>query len=357
MKIALLGDILFSGKFCVNTNPDVYSYFKKVADHLKQYDYVVGNLETPFVSNQKPFSAKSAHVKSDVENISLLRYLNISIVNLANNHIYDFGKGSLDLTKSLLSKNNIQYFGVDDKQVFLNDSVASVAFHGYCCYSTNPFGLDCGVNKLDVTKVMNLSKENDSNGMLNIISVHSGQEHIHTPDYNLVRMARQFAEECPYVFYGHHPHVIQSMEEYKKSLIAYSLGNFCIDEVYTSKSPKPIFVPSEYNKRSFILALDINEDGLSSYEVIPIYIGENEIRIGDTNILQDIKEYSEELNKDVPTYKQERQDKINRYIESRKALRDLNWYIKRLNYNSVKQIIATKKNFKLYKQYVINKLL
>lgn len=357
MKIALLGDILLSGKFCVNNNPDVYAYFKDVAEYLKQYDYVIGNLETAFVKNQRPFSPKSAHVKSDVENIDLLKYLNIGIVNLANNHIYDFGEESYELTKSLLIENNIEYFGVDNKQIFLDDNTAQVALHGYCCYSTNPFGLDKGVNKLDIDLVTDVMKMNENDGFLNIISVHGGQEHVHTPSYDYVRMARQFSLECPYVLYGHHPHVIQSFEEYKDSLIAYSLGNFCIDEVYTKKSVHPIFVPSKENKSSFILELDINKNRIESYKVIPFYIDDDCIRVGSKEILASIKGYSEELNKDPLMYQQERQEKITKYIESRRALRDLNWYLKRLNFGSVQQILATRRNSKLYKKYVIDKLL
>ncbi len=48
MKIALLGDIALFGKYNVNKNPDVYLYFEDVAKLLGKFDYVIGNLETPF---------------------------------------------------------------------------------------------------------------------------------------------------------------------------------------------------------------------------------------------------------------------------------------------------------------------
>ena len=38
----------------------------------------------------------------------------------------------------------------------------------------------------------------------------------------------------------HHPHVAQGIEMHKSSLIAYSLGNFCFDDVYTSVSKAPL---------------------------------------------------------------------------------------------------------------------
>lgn len=356
MKIAFLGDVILAEKFCLKQNQDLFNYFRDVSQLLSKYDYVVANLETPFVTNQKPYGPKSAHIKSDPKNTELLKFLNINIVTLANNHIYDYGKESYELTKKLLNDNDIQYFGVENLQVYIEKNKTKVAFHGYCCYSTNPFGLDKGVNVLDIDIVEKQLINNHKNGYFNIVGIHCGQEHVHTPSYDHVLMARRFSKVCPYLFYGHHPHVIQSIEEHQQSLIAYSLGNFCIDKVYTKKSERPIFVPSEYNKRSFILEVELDDNKIISYNTIPIYIGEESIEIGKEDILNNIQSYSKELEKDETVYQKERQEKISAYINSRKEMRDFNWYLKRLNIGSVKHIINTRNNSKLYKKHITKKL-
>ena len=92
MKIALLGDIAFFGRFSIENNKDVYQYFEKVSEYLSSFDYVIGNLETPMCNIERPVGAKSAHIKSSPENANLLKYLGICAVNLANNHIFDFGR-------------------------------------------------------------------------------------------------------------------------------------------------------------------------------------------------------------------------------------------------------------------------
>ena len=72
------------------------------------------------------------------------------------------------------------------------------------------------------------------------------------------------------VLHGHHPHVIQGIEEYNSSLIAYSLGNFCMDDII-SKSVKGLKVTQEKsNKESFIWSLEIENNIIISHKVIPI---------------------------------------------------------------------------------------
>ena len=65
MKIALLGDIALFGKGSIDKNPKAKEYFQEIADHLATYDYVVGNLETPFSIKKKTCGAKSAYICSN----------------------------------------------------------------------------------------------------------------------------------------------------------------------------------------------------------------------------------------------------------------------------------------------------
>ena len=87
MKIALLGDIAFFGKNSIKKNSSLFNYYKDVKCYLADYDIVIANLETPFNDSSKPYGYKSAYIDSDIENVEILKYLGVSIVNLANNHI------------------------------------------------------------------------------------------------------------------------------------------------------------------------------------------------------------------------------------------------------------------------------
>lgn len=355
MKIALLGDIAFFGKFSLKNNSRLYEYFSEIAEKLNNYDLVIGNLETPFlIPNAKPHGYKSAYIGSEIENVELLKYLNVNVVNIANNHIFDYGKESYYNTKKILAENNIKYFGTKES-LFLQFDTNNIALNGFCCYSTNPSRMntdDCDINELDFLSARNILNENHKNGYLSIFSVHCGQEHINYPNADHVKIARKLADEAPFIFYGHHPHVLQGIETVKESLLAYSLGNFCFDDVYTSKSEKPLIKQSLNNKESVILELTIENNKLINYSLLPIFIGDNKLEIGDISILDKMKHYSIPLEKVDSKYTMSRNEQINSYINDRKKKRDFQWYIKRLTKDSIFQILSAKKNLNKYKEKV-----
>jgi gamma-polyglutamate biosynthesis protein CapA len=357
MKIILLGDIAFYGKYSISENPNVLEYFREVSQFLKQYDYVVGNLEAPFVEDMRPYGAKSAYIKSDPINVEILNFLNINAVNLANNHIYDYGEEGYLLTKKILNDHQIQYFGIEDQQILLDDGENKIALHGYCGYSTNPMGMykeekKYGVNELSIPSVEENLKKNLELGYFNIISMHGGQEHVNYPSCEDIRMARQFAKICPYVYYGHHPHVMQGMEECNDALIAHSLGNFCFDDVYTDKSKDPLIKQSENNKTAFMLELEFENNMLINYKTIPIYLSESSLIVNQAGVLKKLDVYSKKLSEDKDKYTKERNKLIAEYINGRKKMRNLKWLIKRLNFKSIIIILMSRYNSRKNKQNI-----
>lgn len=357
MRIALLGDLGFFGKYSLKNNKNLFDYFKEISEVLKECDLVVGNLETPFCENLEQNGIKSAYISSEYINVELLKFLNISIVNLSNNHLYDYGDEGCRKTQSLLSQNNIEYFGIDNEQLLKRYAENKIAFSGYCCYSTNSLGYynskkGRGVNILSGEKIEDELVINNRNGFLNIASIHCGEEHINYPNYDHIELARKLAEKIPYVFYGHHPHVIQGIEKYKDSLIAYSLGNFCFDDIYTPKSKEAVIKQSINNKESFVMVLEVENSKLKNYKILPISCDDEKMRIGNQLILEKIKKYSKELLLKKSEYVEKRSIFLKEYYEKRKQKRDLKWYVKRLNYKSLYLIYDLIKNRREYKKNI-----
>lgn len=56
---------------------------------------------------------------------------------------------------------------------------------------------------------------------------HWGNEKEEVPDSNQMTLGRLAIDEGADLVCGHHPHVLQGIEEYKGKNIVYSLGNFC----------------------------------------------------------------------------------------------------------------------------------
>lgn len=356
MRIALLGDIALFGCFSINKNKDLSSNLKEIGKYLEGFDLVVGNLESPFSTQKKTYGAKSAYVCSDVENIGVLKWLNVNIVNLANNHMFDYGKEGYETTKKLLSEAGIQFFGTEGKTIDVDLNDNHLRFSGYCCYSTNPLMISeeqggYGVNKYNVADVKDLMKTADDQGYLNIIAAHVGLEHVNYPSLDHVRAARQLADDCPYVYYGHHPHVVQGVEEYKGSLIAHSLGNFCFDDVYTSASKdEPLVRLSDQNRTGMILELTIENNLIKDWKEQLIHIG-NDGCISLINSYDDlIKPYNEGLKacESNPEYEVARKGVINARLSERRSKRNIVWVLKRLRPRYIKLILDMRRNSKLY---------
>lgn len=335
MKVAFIGDIALFGNLSLRNNSSLVDYFKDVSEYLQTEDYVIGNLESPFSEKQRTHGAKSAYLCSEPENVRILKLLNVHAVSLANNHMFDYGKEGYETTKRLLTENNISYFGSEGKDLLLQFESNRLAIAGFCCYSSGP--LKCvpfgryGVNEYNVGNVIKRIGRFAEAGYLNVLCVHAGVEHVNYPSLDTIKAARYMAKEHPVLYIGHHPHVAQGIERVNSSLIAYSLGNFCFDDVYSSVSKRPLIELSENNRSSFILEVTIEHNQICSYNIVPIYIGKEKMILGKGVSDKDITEYTDVINKLADNEYQEFRDAIiDSYLRSRKTQRNVAWYCKRL---------------------------
>lgn len=99
----------------ITKNPNAKIRLNNLSKKLKEYDYVVGNLESPLTNSEHSLVSKSMHLRSATENVELLKHLNINAVSLANNHIFDFGKKGMNETIKTLEDNRIERVEVDKK--------------------------------------------------------------------------------------------------------------------------------------------------------------------------------------------------------------------------------------------------
>lgn len=363
MKIALLGDIALFGKMSIKENPSAADRFSEIANYLERFDFVVGNLETPFSVEKKTSGAKSAYICADVENVLTLKQLHINAVCLSNNHMFDFGKEGYETTKKVLNENGIEYYGAEGKELKIQKDGARIAFSGFCCYTSNP--LICvtygnyGVNAFNLECVKERLKSNEKDGFLNIIAVHAGLEHVNYPSIEHIRAARKLAKVAPYVYYGHHPHVIQGVEEYKGSLIAHSLGNFCFDDIYTQASgSKPLIELTENNRRGMILELTIEGNKVTDWKLKIVYNSkENGLQlIEDVDYLNEYNKALADSEINTLTYNQKRNNIIDTWAKNRKTARNLMWYIKRLRPRYVRLFFNARNNTKKYRNNVLKYL-
>lgn len=359
MKIAFLGDVaLFGRNTCRNSV--IGQKLNDVSKFLNGFDIVVANLEAPFTTSNTVIGGKSAYIKSDPTDIEILKMLNISVVNLANNHIFDFGLNGYESTIDSLEKSNIRHFGVENNVVNIEKDEERLCFAGVCSFTTNPKGVigqpNGIIDSYNLDIVLKRMKESREKGYFNVLSVHSGLEHVNYPSLEDVDAARLLSQDGPFIYYGHHPHVIQGVEELGGSLIAYSLGNFLFDDVYTSKSQKPLVSLSENNRLGMILTVEILDGGIVNSEQVLVYNDDNNLRIldreADSQFYDLLCKYSSKLQFERDVYEKERQALLDRHLDSRKAMRNIPWYLKRLNFDTLRMIRSAKVNAKLQRENI-----
>lgn len=352
MKIAFLGDIAVFENELLNNNWK--QGLKEVRDVLKKYDLVIANLETPLTNRKRTMTCKGIHLKSSSKVIEILKYLNVGLVCLANNHICDFGKKGMNDTISLLERESINYFGVNNKTYSYDNGNNQLIFGGFCCYSTNGTNYigkisKSGVNTLtkkNIIKILDLAKDNHK---MCILSLHWGDEYSRYANDRQISLMHQLSKKYSFILHGHHAHAMQAVEKYDDSILAYNLGNFCFDDCTSPINKKIHIKQSDINKESFILDIEINNNIISCYKTIGILYDDYKIKIIDnSNKVLFLKKKLKECNEE--SYKNESQKMISEQKKENLSKHDIKWFLSKINYYSIGAKILSYKNKFLYKK-------
>jgi poly-gamma-glutamate synthesis protein (capsule biosynthesis protein) len=179
-------------------------------------DLTTVNLETTLTTATEK-ADKTFTFKGDPSYTQILELGGIEAVNLANNHIYDYLDKGFDDTISALKKQDIGYFGYDHHYIKTINGVKIGAL-GYEGWEDTP------EIRNTVEKDIKALRENDVEIIL--VHYHWGDEKQYVPNDEQKSLARYTIDSGADLILGHHPHVVQGIEEYKGKFIVYSLGNF-----------------------------------------------------------------------------------------------------------------------------------
>ena len=216
------------------------SLFADVTPFFKTADVVFGNLEG--VMLDKGGSPKKCNDPSicylfrmPESYVTHLTHAGFTIMNMANNHVHDFGRDAALNTVKILNQNNIQVAGLEKACEYVLFEQNGVKY-GFCGFAPNTGTVSIN----NYAKVREIVPHLDSLCDIVIVSFHGGAEgaaHNRVPKKREIFLGEnrgdvhEFAHLCidlgADVVFGHGPHVPRAMELYKDRFIAYSLGNFC----------------------------------------------------------------------------------------------------------------------------------
>jgi len=254
--------------------------------------------------------------RADPKSIEGLTFANFSILSVANNHAFDYGRLALEDTFSRLEQAGIDYIGGGQNATeagapaikeINGTKIAFLAYTDLCPLSWEA-GENAGINCIsenDLEKIKEEISAAKKNSDIVIVSLHSGTEYSQT----ITSFQNNFAEAAidagADLLVGHHPHVVQKYERYKDKWIFYSLGNFIFDQSFSEQTMQGLMVKVIIKDRKITevtpIKTQINnalqvEMTTSTAPAIPaISLSSNTPAQGDTLLIKinDIKNISE----------------------------------------------------------------
>lgn len=193
--------------------------FDLVKDWFRADDRTVINFEGTLTTATR-MAEKSWRFKGRPEFAKILSQSNVEIATLANNHSKDYLEAGYQDTLHYLTEEKI---AAGDRGRPVRFSAKGMDFV-ILSYNLWPVENEAETNA-DVAKIcQEIAREAQGEAAV-IVCLHWGEEYEPVTAYQK-RYARQIIDAGAELIIGHHPHMLQGIEQYKGKYICYSLGNF-----------------------------------------------------------------------------------------------------------------------------------
>ena len=193
-------------------------FLENVSDIFSQDDMTIVNLEGTLTFSENMQPDRTYNIKGDPEYVEILTSGSVEAVSMANNHRYDYGEeGSRD-TVAALTEAGIKYAYDENLGIYETKGIRI----GFVSVSEASRG--SAVEKT-LEEGITLLKEEGAD--LILVCCHWGTEREYYPEDYQRTLGKKCIDWGADLVIGHHPHVLQGIEEYQGKYIVYSLGNFC----------------------------------------------------------------------------------------------------------------------------------
>lgn len=213
--------------------------FSLVQALVKDADLFFANIECALTdSESEEATAKTFRIRAPVDRAAKLGEVGIDVVSVANNHAMDFGEQGFLSTLATLEKQGIAATGVrengkDGQDVLVMEvgtsRVGFLAYNQHGDEYKHPTFEKQSFSYVIENIVADVKRARPLVDFL-VVSVHGGPELSHLPANWQQKHSRLVIDAGADLWLGHHPHVVQPVEEYKGKLIVYSLGDFVFDK-------------------------------------------------------------------------------------------------------------------------------
>jgi len=306
VSVLACGDILLSRTPGKRAEQYGYRYlFEGMRELVSSADVAFANLETPASWLGQPYPGKPENVtfRADPATLFGLSWAGFDVLSLANNHINDYGPRALTETLDYLDLLGLGRVGAGRdlaearRPVIVERDGVRLAFLAYAEPAWSVVEARGAMEARVLTRVETRlhgappppasprDPDDARSSMVGVapaviadmvadvrralatldpdylfVSVHWGDEHQNLPRAFQKAFGRAAVDAGATAVFGHHPHVLQSVERYGDGLIAYSLGNFVFD------------MKADATYLTAALRLNLAGGALRSAEIIPVRI-------------------------------------------------------------------------------------
>lgn len=245
--------------------------FRETYHVTSNADLVFGNLEGPLIKGPL-VNAYEMSFRADPQAIDGLLFGGFDVLSLANNHINNKGREGINNTIETLNRAGILHTGaglnVAEAAKPATVEVNGTSF-GFLAFTDGTFtsqsdqAADERAGALflnEQTLTASILKLKDTVDVI-IVSMHAGTEYQHEPEEYQVQLAHTAIDSGAELVIGHHPHVVQPIEEYNGGLILYSLGNFIFDQMWSQETTEGAIVSITFTNANIV-----------EHKIIPIKI-------------------------------------------------------------------------------------
>ncbi|GAA3624234.1 CapA family protein [Microlunatus ginsengisoli] len=252
--LTAVGDIML-GRRVAERHSDPNEPLRPFAGRLAAADVTVGNVESTLSRDGSPTQGGDSFAASP-RILTGLKRSGFDVIQLANNHLGDYGDRALRRTLQRYADAGLPTVGAGRtlsqarQPVIVERDGIRIGFLATESIGETPAATAtrAGTNRLNMpprtgplnraalkritADIAALDKRVDTVVVLS----HWGTQYTHRPEPSQRRVAKAFADAGADLIIGGHPHWVQGMQQFGATPVVYSLGNFVFDMDFQTKT-------------------------------------------------------------------------------------------------------------------------
>jgi poly-gamma-glutamate capsule biosynthesis protein CapA/YwtB (metallophosphatase superfamily) len=259
--LTAVGDIMLGRRVAQRHRDDPNEPLQPLSKRLASAEITVGNVESTLSRDGSPTQGGDSFAASP-RILSGLKRSGFDVIQLANNHLGDYGDKALRDTLDRYADADLPTVGAGKtlaqarKPVIIERDDVTVGFIATESIGETPAATRtrAGTNRLNMpprtgpldqralnritADIAALAKQVDAVVVLS----HWGTQYTHRPEASQRTAAKAFADAGAGLVIGGHPHWVQGLQRFGSTAVVYSLGNYVFDMDFQTKTNEGVIL-------------------------------------------------------------------------------------------------------------------